>query len=403
MILTSTFAALGAAGTVATLPGTFELAALTVGTLLPRRPREGDPARCGTLAVIVPAHDEEAGIGACVASLLACEQPPHGARIVVVADNCSDRTADRAREAGAEVIERFDTERRGKGFALGLAFERVLADPAVEAVLVVDADSAVAPNFLVEMARAFGAGADGVQCPYKVGNPEASRRARLMNVALLAFNVARPRARERFGLSVGILGNGFGLHRRVLARLPYTAHSVVEDLEYHLMMVREGFAVRFVEDTTVCADVPTTEEGMRTQRARWEGGRFRMIREQAPALMAEVLRGRLSLAEPLGELLLLPLATHVGVLAVVLAVPFPPTQLYAGVSLGLVAAHTLAALQVAGGTREDLRALAEVPFYVLQKVAQLPATLLASRKDQAWVRTPRGAEVGHHDPAAASA
>jgi hypothetical protein len=393
MILTSTFAALGATGTAATLPGTLELAALTVGSLLPRKPRGGDPAQCGKLAVIVPAHDEEAGIASCVSALLACEAPPNGARIVVVADNCSDRTAERAREAGAEVIERFDTERRGKGYALELAFERVLEDADVEAVLVVDADSTVRTSFLVEMARAFGAGADGVQCRYLVGNPDASRRARLMNVALLAFNVARPRARERFGLSVGILGNGFGLHRRVLERLPYTAHSVVEDLEYHVMMVRAGFAVRFVEDTAVYADVPTTEEGMRTQRARWEGGRFRMIREQVPALAREVLKGRVELVEPLGELLLLPLATHVGVLVVVLAVPFAPTQIYAAASLGLVAAHTLAALAVGGGTREDLRALAEVPLYVLQKIARLPATLLASRKDQAWVRTQRAAEV----------
>jgi hypothetical protein len=118
-----------------------------------------------------------------------------------------------------------------------------------------------------------------------------------------------------------------------------------------------------------------------------------MIREQVPALAREVLKGRVELVEPLGELLLLPLATHVGVLVVVLAVPFAPTQIYAAASLGLVAAHTLAALAVGGGTREDLRALAEVPLYVLQKIARLPATLLASRKDQAWVRTQRAAEV----------
>lgn len=389
MILTSTFAAIGLGGAAATLPGTLELAALTLGSLLPRRARAGDPARCGKLAVVVPAHDEEGGIARCVSALRACELPPNGARIVVVADNCGDLTADRARAAGAEVLVREDTTRRGKGYALELAFDHVLADPDVEAVLVVDADTIVDPSFLVASARAFAAGADGTQCRYLVSNPSASPRARLMNVALLAFNVARPRARERFGLSVGILGNGFGLHRRVLDALPYTAHSVVEDLEYHLMMVRRGFAVRFVDDTAVHADVPTTEEGQRTQRARWEGGRFRMIREHVPSLLGEVVRGRPALLEPLGELLLLPLATHVGVLLVVLAVPFPPTQLYAAAGLGVVAAHTLAALRVGGGTREDLRALAGVPSYVLQKLAGLPATLVASRKDQAWVRTAR--------------
>lgn len=383
------FTTLGLAGAAATLPGTVELSALTIASLLPARGERGDPAACGKLAVIVPAHDEEAHISACVASLRACEPPPNGARFVVVADNCTDRTADRARAAGAEVIERTDLVKRGKGFALELAFERVLADESVEAVLVVDADTIVDGGFLIANAAAFAAGADGTQCRYLVGNADDSERTRLMNVALLAFNVARPRARENLGVSVGILGNGFGLHRRVLARIPYTAHSVVEDLEYHLMMVEQGFRVRFLEETSVSADVPTSEEGTRTQRARWEGGRFRMIREHVPALAGRVARGELRSLEPLGELLLLPLATHVGLLTVTLFVPFAPTQIYAAASLGLVAAHVLASLGVAGGGKAELRALASAPLYVAKKALLFPSLLRAARKDQAWVRTQR--------------
>ncbi|AKF09430.1 glycosyltransferase family 2 protein [Sandaracinus amylolyticus] len=383
------FTSLGLAGTALTLPGTLELAALTLGSVLPREPRRADPARCGKLAVVVPAHDEEGGIAACVHSLLACDAPPNGARILVIADNCSDATAERARDAGAEVLERNDRANRGKGFALEMAFAHVLADPEIEAVLVVDADTEVAPGFLVAMAAAFAGGADGVQSRYLVANPEAGPKARLMNVAFLAFNVARPRARERFGLSVGILGNGFGLHRRVLDELPYTARSVVEDLEYHLMLVRKGFAIRFVEETFVRADMPTSEEGIDTQRARWEGGRFRMIREHVPALLRDVLAGNRTMLEPLGELLLLPLATHVGTLLCVLVIPFPPTQLYAAGALGLVGAHVLSALYVGGGTAEDVSALARAPLYVAQKAMKLPSLLRASRKDQAWIRTAR--------------
>ncbi|MCA9608123.1 MAG: glycosyltransferase [Myxococcales bacterium] len=382
-------AGLGLAGAAATLPGTLELGALTLGSLFDTAPPRGAPNACRKLAVVVPAHDEEEGIGDCVRSLLACEAPPNGARVVVIADNCSDHTAEVAAAHGAEVLVRNDTERRGKGYALEVAFDHVLSDPEVEAVLVVDADTTVQDNFLVAMAAAFAGGADGVQTRYLVSNPDASRRARLMNVALLAFNVARPRARERYGLSVGILGNGFGLHRRVLERLPYTARSVVEDLEYHLMMVREGFAVRFVEETSVAAPVPESTEGQTTQRARWEGGRFRMIREHAPALAAEALGGRLELLEPLGELLLLPLATHVGLLGATLLVPFPPTQLYAAGALALVGAHVAAAMKVGGAGREELGALAGVPLYVVKKAAMLPTLLRASRREHEWVRTAR--------------
>lgn len=379
----------GLAGAAATLPGTLELGLLTVGSLMePDSPR-GEPEACGKLAVVVPAHDEEAGIADCVRSLRSCASPPNGARILVVADNCSDRTADVAREAGAEVLVRDDAERRGKGYALELAFEQVLSDPDVEAVLVVDADTEVQDNFLVAMASAFAGGADGVQTRYLISNPDASRRARLMNVAALAFNVARPRARERFGLSVGILGNGFGLHRRVLERLPYTARSVVEDLEYHLMMVREGFRVRFVEESSVRAPVPVSTEGQTTQRARWEGGRARMVREHVPGLLNEVLGGRLDLLEPLGELLLFPLATHVGILGVTALIPFPPTQLYAIGSLALVGAHVAAAMKVGGAGREEVEALAGVPLYVAKKAAMIPTILRASRQGQTWVRTAR--------------
>ncbi|MBK7153854.1 MAG: hypothetical protein IPH72_19095 [Sandaracinaceae bacterium] len=98
-------------------------------------------------------------------------------------------------------------------------------------------------------------------------------------------------------------------------------------------MVRAGYAVRFVEQTAVSAAVPTTAAAESTQRARWEGGRLRMLRELAPSLAADVLRGRGRSVEPLGELLLLPLASHVGALLVVLVLPFPPTQLYAAGAL----------------------------------------------------------------------
>lgn len=381
---------LGSAAALVTLPGTLELSALTLASVPDLPPLdEGAESRCGKLAVVVPAHNEKENIEACVRSLLRCDEVPNGARIVVVADNCTDNTAELARAAGAEVLERNDDERRGKGYALEHAFEHVLLDADVEAALVVDADTTVAPNFLTIMARAFGSGADGAQCKYLVGNPDETDRGRLMNVALLAFNIARPRARENLGLSVGILGNGFGLHRRVLEALPYTARSVVEDLEYHLMMVQAGYRVRFVDETGVTADLPTSERGQKTQRERWEGGRYRMIREHVPRVLRRVLKGDAELIEPLGELLLLPLATHVGVLGVTLLIPYWPTQLYAAGALGVVGAHVVTSIVVGGGGAAEARAMAKAPMYVLSKVRSLPQILAASKREQAWIRTDR--------------
>lgn len=382
-------ALLGLGASALTFPGSVELALLTAGGVLPaRKPAAGGTLR--RLAVVIPAHDEEEGIGECVRSVLRAAAPGAELEVVVIADNCGDATAKRAFDAGARVFERKDLDRRGKGYALEFAFDALMAaHPDLDAFLIVDADTEVAPNFLTECERWFAQGSDAVQCRYLVKNPEASDRTRLMNVALLAFNVLRPRGRARLGLSAGILGNGFGLSRRSLETVPYSARSVVEDLEHHLHLVRAGFKVDFVDGTHVKGDMPVGGAGVDTQRERWEGGRLRMLREHALPLAREVAGGDPRLIEPLLDLLLLPLATHVGALGMTLAIPYTPTRIYAALGLGVVVAHVAAALAVGGGTREDIKALARAPRYIAWKASKLPRIFQAARVEQEWVRTER--------------
>ncbi|HEX5229002.1 MAG TPA: glycosyltransferase family 2 protein [Bryobacteraceae bacterium] len=376
---------LGAA--VLTLPGSLELLLVTVGGVLPVRRSTASRRTFKRLACVVPAHDEAGGIAACVASLKAAASV-HPAQIVVVADNCTDETVDIARGAGARVLERNDPEHRGKGYALDFAFQQLLAD-GVEAVFVVDADSRVATNFIAEMTAALEAGAGAVQCRYLVANPGASMRTRLMNVALLAFNVLRPRGRDRWGLSAGLLGNGFGLAADTLEQVPYRATSVVEDLEYHHLLVAAGIAVRFVDGTAVYGDMPAEGAGIKTQRARWEGGRLRMIRSQGPRLAGQVLRGRARFIEPLLELLLLPLGLHVALVAMALASPQAGLRWYGAAGLALVGTHVIAAIAVGGGEPRDVAALALAPFYVFWKLCMLPSILRTARRNAPWVRTER--------------
>jgi cellulose synthase/poly-beta-1,6-N-acetylglucosamine synthase-like glycosyltransferase len=307
-------AAAGVAGMVLallTLPGSIELALLTLGGILPPRqnPRPEGVARVPIrkLAVVIPAHNESLNIASCVASLAECMRPQTltGFDIVVIADNCTDDTASVARKAGARVIERSDESQRGKGYALRYGFDRLAAET-FEAFLIIDADTIVEPNLLAEVVKLLEGGADGVQARYGVLNPEASIRTRLMNTALMAFNILRPRGRERLGLSVGILGNGFALTSSALNAVPYDAHSIVEDLEYSLRIVQSGRRIAFADDTAVRAMMPIAGRGAETQRARWEGGRFSMIAQNAPRLALEIIHGRLELIEPLLDLLLLP-------------------------------------------------------------------------------------------------
>ena len=101
------------------------------------------------LAVIIPAHNEELLIGSTVQALRQQDGP--ATRVVVVADNCSDRTAEVARVAGATVIERNDASQRGKGFALAFARE-FLASAPPEAVFILDADCKVSKGSVEALA-----------------------------------------------------------------------------------------------------------------------------------------------------------------------------------------------------------------------------------------------------------
>jgi cellulose synthase/poly-beta-1,6-N-acetylglucosamine synthase-like glycosyltransferase len=375
---------------LASLPGTLELLLLTLGGLLYRRPGLNTPPSDASLAVIVPAHNERLHIERCVRSLQASAKGL-SAQIVVIADNCEDDTADLAASAGARVLVRNDDAQRGKGFALDFAFQTLLPE-GFQAFVVIDADSVVSENLLSEIAAHLADGAEAVQARYTTLNVDASLRTRLMNLALMAFNVLRPRGRDALGLSAGILGNGFALSAETLRAVPYGAASVVEDLEYHLLLVQAQRRVRFVDRAWVKADMPTGGRGSRTQRARWEGGRLRMIKTHVPSLLRRMISGRWRLFEPALDLLLLPLSLHLVLLLVALGLPVDWSRTYALFGLAVVALHVLAAVRVGGGTWRDLAAIAIAPFYVVWKLTLLPAIGRAGGSRAAWVRTDREPE-----------
>jgi 1,2-diacylglycerol 3-beta-glucosyltransferase len=262
--------------------------------------------------LLVPAHDEEQGIERTVHKLQSVDWPPALRRVVVVADNCTDRTAEVAERAGARVLVRNEPERRGKGYALEHAFRFSLEDGFADAVVVVDADTEVSPNLLTAFAAHFERGEVALQASNEVLNRKSSWRAGLMTIALTLFNGVRSLARDRLGLSVGLRGNGMGLSTRVLRAVPHQAHSVVEDLEYGIHLGRAGYRVGYVAEASVRSAIPNTERVSRSQRLRWEGGRRALSRKLGLPLVKEGLLRRNALLLDLGiDLLVPPLSTLV--------------------------------------------------------------------------------------------
>ncbi len=364
------------------LPGTVDLILVTLGSLLPEKKnhKSGDIIHG---VVVIPAHNEEKTIGSCIKSLHNMEGDIH---IVVVADNCDDNTAMIARSMGAEVLERFSEDARGKPHALNFAFHQLLQRN-FEWFIVVDADTSVNSNFLKEICLSLQCGnREVIQGRYSIRNARESRRTRLMNVAFHS-QYLRMRGKSRLGLSTGIQGNGFVLHRQVIERVPMKAKYITEDLAYHLELVMSGYTVNYCESAEVFSDMPLSKEGIKSQRSRWEGGRFRVVRDYFPKLLKKLIRGNLYCLEPLLDLLLLPLGYHmVGVIILILLTGFSPLSL---IYLMVPIVHVLLSIYLGGGTMKDFLVLATAPYYIFWKLVNLGSTIHFSRKNTTWIRTDR--------------
>lgn len=377
------------------------LAVLTIVARLPWRASAAaatHPRR--RFVIVVPAHNEAAGIGRTLSALDNLDWHPAFRRVLVVADNCSDRTASIAVQHGAEVLVRNDATKRGKGYALDFAFRRLLSEGSNDwhAAVVVDADSVVSPNLLKECSAHFDRGARAVQAAY-LPVPRSGALAAITHIALTAIHVVRGIARERLKLSAGLKGNGMAFTRALLATTPHTAYSRTEDLEFGVQLALAGTRVAFAGSATVLGDMPVTDRVATRQRERWIGGRVEVARQYIGRLLTAAVRRRSAVCLDAALDLLVP---PVSVLAVVattgtvlgagalLGGAWAPLAVW-GAALVLLALHVLDAAFRAGRAWELLDLMAAIPGYAIDK---LLITLRApSQFGGAWIRTARAGEA----------
>ncbi len=267
--------------------------------------------------ILIPAHNEELNLGQVLQKLGGLDYPRERCTIAVIADNCTDGTADVARATGVRVMERQNADLRGKGYALEWAMQILLKEsgvdgkPAFDAFVVMDADSVLSPSFLNEMSARLAGGEHVLQARYDVLNPGDTWRTKLMTCALALVHVAKPGGREKLGLSVGLKGNGMCFSREVLERVPWSGASVTEDIEYALRIVEAGYRVAFVSQATVWAQMPVDAKQSQSQRERWEGGKHALLKAGAKHLLAGLSRGNLKRADAGLDLLIPPLVEFV--------------------------------------------------------------------------------------------
>jgi cellulose synthase/poly-beta-1,6-N-acetylglucosamine synthase-like glycosyltransferase len=267
-------------------------------------------------AILVPAHNEEAILGTLLESLAAVDYPKDGYTVYVIADNCTDTTAEIARAAGwARVFERVDLTKRGKGYALHWALQQLEAEQqGYDAYVILDADSLVDQAFLRVMERELAGGVQALQACYGVHNGSSSPSAALRWIALALVNHVRPLGRTGLKCSSTLTGNGICLHRNLLRRYPWEAFGLAEDYQYYLTLLEHGERVRYVPEAIVRTDMPTTFAQMRTQDVRWEStaGGQSLWRAAINLLVAGLKHRDIARLEGVVELLTPPLSILLG-------------------------------------------------------------------------------------------
>ncbi len=223
-------------------------------------------------AVLIPAHNEDVALPASLQSLRDVGFPSDRVQVTVVADNCSDRTAETARALGARVIEREDQVLRGKGYALRRGLETILPEHP-DGVLILDADCQVKPELLDVLDRQFAAGTEVVQVGVVTRNADDGPTG-LIGAVGNAFDNLLSAGKDRLGFAVPLRGSGMAFRRSVLERFPWDSYGLTEDAEYSDRLREAGVRVRFEAEPLVRSESPARSSDLYQQRRRWRAAIF---------------------------------------------------------------------------------------------------------------------------------
>ena len=366
-------------------------------TLLARPKRERLPAppegaRC---VLLVPAHNEAAGLGATLERLKA---QALATDILVVADNCDDDTAALARAAGVEVIERDNAEQRGKGYALHFGVQHLTQNPP-DFVLIIDADCdlvAGSRDILVATAAATGL---PVQARYEMERPstetdEGSTGQIISEFAWAVMNIVRKQGLHRLGAPTRMNGTGMCLPWAAIGAANLNHGHLVEDLVMGLELSEKGFAGVYCDAAIVRSVFPVQAEGEMTQRQRWEHGTLQVMAAWGPRLALKVIKKpSLKTAAQFADLTIPPVTILLGLVLAAciigglfagftgLATPLGLALVALVLSvLGLIIAYSKIKHNLSGA----IRLTALIQFVGLKLKVYNPA-----KKGDGWVRTSR--------------
>ncbi|AFY35653.1 glycosyltransferase family 2 protein [Calothrix sp. PCC 7507] len=346
------------------------------------------------VAVLVPAHNEELVIRTTLNDLIPELTSQH--RLVVIADNCSDATAEIARAAGATVLERHNLDLKGKGYALEYGLQYLESEPP-DVVVLMDADCKVHPGAIAQLTQQAIATKRPIQGVYLMEKPESpTPKDAVSAFAFKVKNLVRSSGLARMGLPCFLDGTGMAFPWSVIRSVDIANGNIVEDMKLGLDLNIAGHRPMFCPQANVTGYLPQQSQAATSQRTRWEHGHLQTLITYVPRLLqASLQQKRFDLFISALDLCIPPLSLLVllwsalmtaAVLCGFWGASWIPTTLLAGAGAFLLTAIFAAWIKY-GRTDIPLLQLLSIPIYILWKIPLYLKFLVKPQKN--WVRTER--------------
>jgi len=355
------------------------------------------PSRMRRFAIVIPAHNEESIIGEALESAKAIEYPGDLVEIIVIADNCTDRTAAIVREAGIRCEERTDDVHRGKPYALEWLFRHIDLFR-YDAFVIVDADTRIDRHFLPAMNEKLEAGAEVVQGYFGIMNPEDSWLTRLSIVTGAIKFRLRYSCKTILGFSCPLMGNGMCFGRDVISRYGWDAFSLTENWEYYSKLVCDGYVPTYQGSAVIYSHAVIRLSHGEVQRKRWVRGRIQTSLNFVPRLFAMSVKRKSFIPLDAAIELLLPshsMLLNWSLLCLFISLglgyagwEFPTLELVLAVNIGIQLGIFALGLVMSRASAKTWASLPLVPIFLAWRMFVTVKALFESRKSE-WEKTNR--------------
>lgn len=246
-------------------------------------------------AILIPARNEEKVIANLLDSIWKQDYDMSLVTVFVIADNCTDHTAEIARENGAICYERFDDEHRTKGFALQYLFERIEEDygrMSFEGYFIFDSDNLLKEDYITRMNESFDAGCKIITSYRNSKNFDESWVASTYALHWLRSIRMNHRPRSVLRLATNIQGTGF-LFSNEIVRDGWKYTSITEDRALTVDAVAQGYEISYNDAAVFYDEQPVSLRIALRQRLRWSRGHLEAFVETGPYLFLNVIFGKL--------------------------------------------------------------------------------------------------------------